>query len=101
MDKKEDAKTYQVLYENIRKKFNEAFVDENVRIKGNTQSAYALALNFDLLPKENQIVAFEHLIECIEEYDYRISTGFVTTIMLMKELVRHGRVDIAYNLIES
>lgn len=101
LDKKEDAKTYQVLYENIRKKFNEAFVDENVRIKGNTQSAYALALNFDLLPKENQIVAFEHLIECIEEYDYRISTGFVTTIMLMKELVRHGRVDIAYNLIES
>lgn len=101
LDKKEDAKTYQVLYENIRKKFNEAFVDKNVRIKGNTQSAYALALNFDLLPKEKQTFAFEHLIECIEEYDYRISTGFVTTIMLMKELVRRGRVDIAYNLIES
>jgi len=101
LDKKEDAKTYQVLYENIRNKFNEEFVDENGRIKGNTQSAYALALNFDLLPKEKQTFAFEHLIECIEEYDYRISTGFVTTIMLMKELVRRGRVDIAYNLIES
>lgn len=101
LNKKEDAKTYQVLYENIHRKFNEEFVDENVRIKGNTQSAYALALNFDLLTKEKQTLAFEHLIECIEEYDYRISTGFVTTIMLMKELVRRGRVDIAYNLIES
>jgi len=101
LDKKEDAKTYQLLYEEIRNKFNAAFVDENVRIKGNTQSAYALALNFDLLPMDKQTIAFEHLIECLEEYDYRISTGFVTTIMLMKELVRRGRVDIAYQLIES
>jgi alpha-L-rhamnosidase len=101
LDKKEDAKTYQVLYENIRNKFNEEFVDENIRIKGNTQSAYALALNFDLLPEEKQTIAFKHLIECIEEYDYRISTGFVTTIMLMKELERRGRIDIAYKLVES
>lgn len=101
LDQKEDAMAYQKLFENIRDKFNETFVDKNSRIKGNTQSAYALALNFDLLPEDKRKVAFENLMECIEEYDYRISTGFQTTPMLMKELVRHGRIDIAYKLIES
>jgi len=96
-----DAKEYQLLFENIRTKFNETYIDDEVRIKGNTQSAYALALNFDLLPESKQEQAFNHLIECIKEYDYRISTGFVTTIMMMKELAKRGRIDIAYQLMES
>jgi alpha-L-rhamnosidase len=96
-----DVKEYTELFENIRLKFNEAYVDKDGRIKGNTQSAYALALNFDLLPESVQIQAFNHLVECIEEYDYRISTGFITTIMMMKELVKWGRIDIAYKFLES
>jgi alpha-L-rhamnosidase len=98
---KKDAKEYLKLFENIQAKFNEAYVDNEGKIKGNTQSAYALALNFDLLPENKQTLAFNHLIECIEEYDYRISTGFITTIMMMKELVKRGRSDIAYKLLES
>jgi alpha-L-rhamnosidase len=96
-----DAKEYNVLFENIRAKFNEAFVDQDGKIKGNTQSAYALALNFELLPANKQIPAFNNLLKCIEEYDYRISTGFMTTTMMMKELVKYGRTDIAYKFLES
>ena len=96
-----DAKEYQLLFENIRKKFNEAYVDKDGGIKGNTQSAYALALNFELLPEDKRIMAFNHLVKCIEEYDNRISTGFMTTIMMMKELVKYGRTDLAYMFLES
>jgi alpha-L-rhamnosidase len=96
-----DAGEYQALYESIRAKFNESFVDPEARITGNTQSAYALALNFGLLPENREAQAFGHLIECIEEYDYRISTGFITTVMMMKELAKRGRLDIAYQLMES
>ncbi len=96
-----DAKEYQLLFENIRKKFNEAYVDKDGGIKGNTQSAYALALNFELLPEYKRIQAFNHLLKCIEEYDNRISTGFMTTIMMMKELVKYGRTDLAYMFLES
>ena len=96
-----DAKDYQLLFENIRKKFNEAYVDKDGGIKGNTQSAYALALNFELLPEYKRIQAFNHLLKCIEEYDNRISTGFMTTIMMMKELVKYGRTDLAYMFLES
>ncbi len=96
-----DAAEYFKLFEDIRRKFNDTYVNSEFRIKGNTQSAYALALHFDLLPQENQKEAFDHMIECIEEYDYRISTGFVTTLMMMKELVKWGRTDIAWQLLES
>jgi alpha-L-rhamnosidase len=96
-----DAREYLGLFENIRTKFNESYVGNDGRIKGNTQSAYALALNFELLPENKRIMAFNHLVECIKEYDYRISTGFITTIMMMKELVKWGRTDIAYTFLES
>ena len=101
LGKNEEAKEYLSLFEKIRTEFNLNYVGKDGRIKGNTQSAYALALNFNLLPKDMEEPAFRHLIECIEEYDYRISTGFITTIMMMKELVKRGRLDIAYLLIES
>jgi alpha-L-rhamnosidase len=96
-----DAREYLGLFENIRTKFNESYVGIDGRIKGNTQSAYALALNFELLPENKRVMAFNHLVECIKEYDYRISTGFITTIMMMKELVKWGRTDIAYTFLES
>ena len=96
-----DAKEYQHLFENIRTRFNEAYVDKDGGIKGNTQSAYALALNFELLPEYKRLQAFNHLLKCIEEYDNRISTGFMTTIMMMKELVKYGRTDLAYMFLES
>jgi alpha-L-rhamnosidase len=41
------------------------------------------------------------LVACIEEYDYRLSTGFITTPMMMQELANFGRTDIAYRLLES
>lgn len=101
LGKKEDAIEYRQLFDSVRQKFNDVYVDQHVRIKGNTQSAYALALNFDLLPEAKQDLAFQHLIECLKEYDNRISTGFITTLMMMKELTKRGRNDIAYSLLES
>jgi alpha-L-rhamnosidase len=97
----DDVKRYRELTDSITKAFNENFVDQDGRIAGNSQGAYALALHFDLLPENRRAAAFAHLLECIEEYDYRISTGFVTTLMMMKELVRYGHTDIAYRLLES
>jgi|694.fasta_scaffold37831_5 alpha-L-rhamnosidase len=101
LENEKDAREYRQLFDSIYTKFNDAYVDDSARIKGNTQSAYALALHFDLLPEAKQDLAFQHLIECLKEYDNRISTGFVTTLMMMKELTKRGRNDLAYGLLES
>jgi len=101
LSNRNDEAKYRKLADSIKQTFNKTYVDDSVFIKGNTQSAYALALHFDLLPQEKRQRAFDRMIDCIREYDNRISTGFVTTIMMMKELVRGGRTDLAYMLLES
>jgi len=101
LDNKEDALKYDDLRNKIADAFVKNFVDKNGKVAGNSQGAYAIALHFNLLPEQLQSKAFDNLLNCIEEYDYRISTGFVTTPMMMKELVRRGRTDIAYKFLES
>jgi alpha-L-rhamnosidase len=96
-----DAEHYAELARKIREKFVASYIRNDGYIEGNTQGTYALALGFDLIPQNLREKAFGYLLKCIEEYDYRISTGFITTPMLMQELVRYGRTDIAYRLLES
>jgi alpha-L-rhamnosidase len=96
-----DAEHYAELARKIREKFVASYIRNDGYIEGNTQGTYALALGFDLIPQNLREKAFGYMLKCIEEYDYRISTGFITTPMLMQELVRYGRTDIAYRLLES
>jgi alpha-L-rhamnosidase len=96
-----DAEHYGELARRIREKFVASYIRDDGYIEGNTQGAYSLALNYNLIPQNLREKAFEYLLKCIEEYDYRISTGFITTPMLMEELVRYGRTDIACRLLES
>ncbi|MDR1224826.1 MAG: glycoside hydrolase family 78 protein [Tannerella sp.] len=96
-----DARHYGELAGKIKAKILALYVRDDGYIEGNTQGTYALALSFDLLPQNLRDKAFARLLECIEEYDCRISTGFITTPLLMQELVNFGRTDIAYRLLES
>jgi alpha-L-rhamnosidase len=96
-----DAEYYGDLAGKTRAKIIDLYVKDNGYVEGNTQGTYALLLNLDLLPENLREKAFAYMLECIKEYDYRISTGFITTPMMMQELVRYGRTDIAYRLLES
>jgi len=97
--REEEAKQYGELADRIRKAFVHEFVDAEGRIKGDTQAGYALALAFDALPEEPRSAAVGHLLEAVEKYNRHLSTGIISTISLMKELVRRGRADLAYQLI--
>jgi alpha-L-rhamnosidase len=98
---KEDAAHYGDLADKISAIFVKSYVTPDGAIEGDSQAAYSLALHYGLLPENLRDKAFSHLLACIEEYDYRLSTGFITTPMIMEELVAHGRTDIAYRLLES
>ena len=93
-----DAARYGQLADDIRAAFNDAYVSADGKIAGDTQAGYAIALNFDLLPAELQERAVEHMIACFERYDGCISTGFHSTICLMRELSERGHVEEAYRL---
>jgi alpha-L-rhamnosidase len=101
LGKTNDYKLYSDLAANIRKAFVKEFVSSDGKIKGDTQTGYAIALQFNLLPVELRTKAAAQMVEVIKRYDYRISTGIHGTIMLMNQLSEYGYSDIAYQLLLS
>ena len=99
--KNEDAARYQDLFQQIKEAFNQAYVSQDGKIKGDTQTCYALALYFDLLPEEKRQMAGEHLVAAIEQRNWHVSTGIVGTGLLLPSLTKVGRTDVAYRLLNN
>jgi len=64
-----------------------------------TQTAYVLALQFDMLPEQLRKSAVEKLVDNIQSYNTHLSTGFLGTPYLCEVLTKNGRSDIAYQLL--
>jgi alpha-L-rhamnosidase len=64
-----------------------------------TQTAYVLALYFDLLPDELRPLAATELVTDIERRDMHLSTGFVGAPYLPHVLSNNGQIDTAYALL--
>jgi alpha-L-rhamnosidase len=99
LNKPADEAKYRTLFEQIKTEFNKSYVAGDVRIKGNTQTDYVLALAFDLLPPEKRAAAAKHLVEDISSKGDHLSTGFVGVGHLTPTLTREGYVDVAYKLL--
>lgn len=99
LGKNDDAEKYAALYRDVCKAFNHEFVTPSGRIVGHTQTAYLMALGFDLIPEELKPAALNHLVSDIEGRGYHLSTGFVGTPLLCPVLTRYGRIDVAYKLL--
>ncbi len=99
LGQEDDAKRYRMLLAAIKKSFNQAFVGDDGRIKGHTQTGYALALRYDLVEGERRENAIEYLIDDLRSRDWHLSTGFIGTKDLMLVLRDIGRDDVAYRLL--
>ncbi len=90
-------------YKNLLQKIKTAFVNEYVTPYGNlvsgTQTAYVLALHFDMLPEVLQKNAAEKLVTNIKNYGDHLTTGFLGTPYLCHVLSRFGYTDVAYKLL--
>jgi alpha-L-rhamnosidase len=64
-----------------------------------TQTAYVLALHFDLLPENLRPLAASELVSDIQRRDMHLSTGFVGAPYLLHVLSRNGHLDTAYKLL--
>jgi alpha-L-rhamnosidase len=93
-----DAEKYADLLSKIKSAFCREFVTQNGRVGENTQTAYALALQFDLLPENLRPAAAERLAREVLERKH-LTTGFVGTPYLCHVLSRYGQTDAAYMLL--
>jgi alpha-L-rhamnosidase len=97
----EAARRYRSLFEDIASAFRDAYVDEEVRIAGETQTVYCLALHFGLLTDEQRPAAAAHLVQTVADKNGHLSTGFVGVSYLCHVLTEAGYADIAYDLLHQ
>jgi alpha-L-rhamnosidase len=98
--KKEDAESYKQLAKGIKESFNREFVTPNGRLVSHTQTAYALALAFDLLSPEIASKAAVYCSKDVEKFQH-LTTGFVGAPLLCKTLSAIGRDDLAFMLLNN
>lgn len=99
--KNQDADNYLNLANEVKAAFNKAFVNEEGKVKGDTQTAYVLALYMDLIPEDKQKAASNRLVELIQSRDWHLSTGFLGTRDLLPVLTKTGHLDVAYRLLNN
>jgi alpha-L-rhamnosidase len=96
----EDHAHYAALAGAVCHAFQQEFVTPSGRLSSDTQTAYALALTFDLLASDRQRErAGKRLVELVAAEGYRIGTGFVGTPLVLDALSSVGAHDIAYHLL--
>lgn len=129
LGKAEDVEKYSEIYENIKRAFNEACVqpdgsiaywgeqsksgtDQNGNVINRTyyserngsgarpsQTAYALAIDFDLIPKEKMRRAAECFKASVDERGGKLSVGFLGISHLAPALSKAGLHETAYSLL--
>ena len=95
-----DALKYGQLAAKIRERFNEEFVTRTGRVLGDTQTAWVLALQFDLLAPEHRAGAVASLVGDIEApHGNHTSCGLIGAAYINHVLTNNGRIDKAYQLL--
>ena len=124
LGKTDDAAKYDQLFHDIADAFNKNFVGPDGSITavagllpraapatnagqrsrrlreraGNTQTAYILALQFDLLPENLRPVVAQRLAHDVEQNGH-LTTGFVGVGRICPTLTQIGRPDLAWQLV--
>jgi len=99
LGKTEDIAIYTTLLDGIKEAFNREYVTPSGRLVSSSQTAYVLALNFDLLPENLRQQAAQRLVENVKAYKNHLTTGFLGTPYLCHVLSRYGYTDVAYDLL--
>ena len=95
-----DSARYAALAGSIRQAFNDEYVTPHGRLASDSQTSYALALEFSLLPgAEQRTRAAQRLVEVVRMKAYKIATGFLGTPLICDALTSAGAIDDAYQLL--
>ncbi len=99
LGKQDDVAKYTELLQKLKAAFLKEYVTPNGRMVSGSQTAYVLALNFDMLPENMRADAAARLVANVKDYGYHLTTGFLGTPYLCHVLSRFGFDDVAYTLL--
>ena len=98
LGKADDARRYRARFDSVKAAFNREYVTSTGRLTSNTQTAYALALDFGLLPEAMRPEAARRLAGDVKAMRH-LTTGFLGTPPLSRALSDNGYLDEAYALL--
>lgn len=101
LGKTEDAEMFVAEVAAIKNAFTAQYFDDDGRLcrVPETQTAYLLALEFDLIPSTLRKKAASHLVELVHEADDHLRTGFLGTPYLTRVLDETGHSDLAFTVL--
>ena len=99
LGRRDEAARYDATFARVREAFQREFVLPDGRMSVETQTAYLLALAFNLLPDDVRNRAANRLVANIAALGDHLSTGFVGISLLNPVLTLTGHVDVAYRLL--
>ena len=99
--KPNDAAKYLAVAEKVRSAFQKAYLRENGKLAIHNQTAYAMALFFDLIPADQVSAVAANLVALVKENDNKMATGFLGTRPLLPVLSATGHHDVAGILMQQ
>ena len=88
------------LAEGIRETFVRTYVGDDGSVVNGTQTAYAVALRFGLVPPALRQAAGDRLADHVQACG-QIGVGYLGVAHLLPALTDTGHVDLAYDLVQS
>jgi alpha-L-rhamnosidase len=97
----EDARRYAEEAATVKQAFFEHYFDANGKLQNapETQTAYVLAIAFDLIPPDLKANAAANLVRLIGDAGGHLRTGFLGTPYIVRVLDETGHSDLAYSLL--
>jgi alpha-L-rhamnosidase len=101
LGKADEADQWAQLRATVTGAFQRRFLTADGLVIGGTQTAYVLALAFDLVPADLRPRTVAELLRLIRKTDTHIATGFIGTPYILDALENGGCLDVAYALLEQ
>ncbi len=99
--REDEARRYQELAQAVKKKFLQSYARPDGSLSVDTQSAYVLAIAFDMVPAEQLASLGERLAQKVASHDYRMTTGFLGSKYIVPALSATGHTELALRLFQS
>lgn len=99
LGKDKEAEEYEELHRRIVLSFQKEYMTERGRLVSETQTAFVLALGFNLVPERFRTEISDRLRKNLEDHGNHLVTGFVGTPYLCHVLSENGMHDLAQTLL--
>lgn len=92
---------YKELLAVVKAAFQKEYIAPDGKIVSDEQTAYLLALAFDLVSDEQREAMVGHLEKAIAAKDDHLATGFIGTPLIAPTLSKVGKTDLAYKVVQK